>query len=360
MKIDVNLDALWACVNRMETENLAFDHSLDSPKGKQIALDDLESCQQLICLSGRQVSLFIPDHGPRMGEVIARGEMGKRFHVAHCRTLEEIKRNGRSERYHANANLDGEFEIHGDNALGRPDQGIARLTVCTDCLDLLNYRGVANANVSAAKRNEIVENFNIREFFSTYSSLFEYHAPTSDDEAKGYTPDWSDISRAARKEAGHMCQSCHVNLSSYGFLLHVHHRNGVRHDNAEANLAVLCADCYRRQPKHDHRHIRHMQMRTLNRVRRRQGIIPQASSWNDALKYADPALGGLLEHGRSKDFDAPEVAYEIINNEGHVTALELAWPKSKYGVYIDRDKPEAPAGWEVYPLEKAMHYFRQR
>jgi hypothetical protein len=35
-------------------------------------------------------------------------------------------------------------------------------------------------------------------------------------------------------------------------LLHVHHINGVKSDNSEMNLRVLCQYCHGEQPNHEH------------------------------------------------------------------------------------------------------------
>ena len=56
-----------------------------------------------------------------------------------------------------------------------------------------------------------------------------------------YTEDWRVISREYREAAGWTCNRCGANLFRRKRLLHVHHKNGKRKDNRNANLEVLCA-----------------------------------------------------------------------------------------------------------------------
>ncbi|WP_107818437.1 HNH endonuclease [Nitrosomonas eutropha] len=51
-----------------------------------------------------------------------------------------------------------------------------------------------------------------------------------------------------------MCQSCRSDFSapSKRKWLHVHHINGLKHDNNKSNLAVLCISCHAQQPNHEH------------------------------------------------------------------------------------------------------------
>ena len=367
MKIDINLDALWASVHRMGAEHLSvdlgvvwnnadieFDKELSST-GIEIDLKDLVSEQGLLSVKGRQVLLFIPDHGSRVTDALLDGSVGKKFHIAHCRTLDEMKRKNRFERYKVTNNLSGDFEIYGYDQYRQEHSGETRLNVCKNCLKYLNFKGAVAANL-----NSIVSEFDIGEFFSTYSSLFKYLPKTSSTQTTGYTSNWKEVSGKTRQAAGYICQKCHVDLSAHKNLLHVHHKNGVKSDNSSNNLQPLCADCHRKEDLHDHMFVRHTDTQLINHLRREQGLINSGdSNWDKVFEYADPAVHGFLDYAHKKGFSPPEVGYEITNQGGQIVAeLELAWPETNYGVYIE--KPEAPSSWNLHSLEEAMKLMSKR
>ncbi len=368
MKIDVNLDSLWASVTRMGAAAISveidvgwgpeieFDKELN--RGVEISLDGLGSAQGLLSVKGRQVLLFIPDHSYRIEDVLTDGSRGNKFHIAHCSKLDEMKQRNRFERYHVTNNLSGEFEIFGYDRSRQSINGMAKLNVCKLCLNHLNYK--KSANGTAANRDSIVRSFDIGEFFATYSSLFKYLPKSKREQTQGYTNDWKEVSVKVRQAANYTCRKCQVNLSSEKQLLHVHHKNGVKSDNSSSNLEPLCADCHRKEDFHDHMFIPHSDTQLINHLRREQGLITNDNqSWDSVFEYADPAVHGLLYHARNKNYLPPEIGYEIFDENGQSLAtLEMAWTGTKYGICID--KPIVPSGWVIHNIEEALGYFGQR
>lgn len=117
-----------------------LDIELES--GKEISLADLDSGSHLISLQGRQVLLYIRDHAGRFDAALMNPRDGKRFHVAWCKTLEEMRQKNRFERYHATNRLDGLFTIEDPGNHGsEPRSADVALKVCMNCLSKLNYRG---------------------------------------------------------------------------------------------------------------------------------------------------------------------------------------------------------------------------
>lgn len=57
------------------------------------------------------------------------------------------------------------------------------------------------------------------------------------------TPEW--LRRAVLRRSGFRCELCHAHQVELDRPLHVHHRNGLRSDNAMENLAALCETCHR-------------------------------------------------------------------------------------------------------------------
>jgi len=367
MKLSVSFDSLWHNVQQMGAKNITLDigdvwkpelDPLDAElaKGREVNIHELEADNGVLSFKGRQVVLYIPDHGIRAQKALDDGGTGNKFHIAQCCTLNEMKQKKRLDRYFAKNNLSEQFHIHGSNEYETAVEGHTSLNVCKHCLNYLNYKG--SAYMKSAGRNRVVGDFDMGEFFSTYSSVFR-HMPKEMGASytKGYTDDWADVSSKAKKAVNNTCSECSVTLNEYRHLLHTHHINGVKHDNSRQNLKVLCIDCHRKQPMHDHMFVKHADMQTINHLRREQGLIKeQAPDWSTVLNLADPAFFGVLAHARNKGCGPPEVGYELTDDRGKVIEeLELAWPSTKFGIAID--KPENIDGWYLLGLKDAMDYF---
>lgn len=355
MPIRVDLSEFFREVRRISDRVVEIDIRLGQEamapievellEGKEVALDELEIINGLLAFEGRQVLLYIPDHGPNV--LLARDvpEKGRRFHVADCTTLDEMKAQRRFERYVATNRLDGGFKIHG------VPQGSAvtvhfddvPLKVCMNCLKRLNYRNYRNERRAKA---EIWVPFSIADFFATYSTSFSKLPGRSAGitSGGGYTPDWPQVSSALRRKRDFTCEQCRVNLSSAVHALHVHHVNGVKDDNSEENLEVLCADCHRKQPMHDNMFVRREDMAVITRLRREQGI--ESSGWENVLKLADASVFGALAHARATNWPEPVIGYEIPGPDDRVIGeVEVAWPQKRVAIYLGQ-KPDVK-GWEL-------------
>ncbi|WP_051326729.1 HNH endonuclease signature motif containing protein [Aliagarivorans taiwanensis] len=366
MKLDVNLSQLWACVEKMgadaisfdvgevwDDSDLEFDAQLSS-SGIEISLDELESEHGLLSARGRQVILFIPDQGFSIDKAIDDPSQGRKFHIADCRTLDDMRRMNRFERYKITNNLSGQFPVYGNSKFDGFKEADIPLRVCRNCLKKLNYHGVNNA--SRAEVTSTVNNFNIEEFFSTYSSLFS-RLPRQhvNDTNKGYTEDFKKISDRIRSDAGYICQHCKVDLTTDKHLLHTHHINGDKADNADINLVALCADCHRKEPFHGHMCIKHSDTQRINQLRNEQGVYSNCD-WPTVKRKADPALHGVLDYAERKGYSAPEVAYSVNTlGEKAPVVLELAWPHRKFGVVLSN--PQYIDRWQIVDISGAMKYF---
>lgn len=355
MRINVDFSALWAEVRKISEETATFSLGVASPprkaidiqlaEGLEIPLDEVDFSGPVASVQGRQVLLYIPDHGPRFDLAIADGGKGNRFHVTYCRKLEEMYQRKRYDRYVATNDLTPTFEIHGVSNNTAP-KGKTTLRVCQFCLDKLNYKG---SQLDTRVRAQNAKTFSIPAFFETYSSCFRYMPSGMDALKPGYSNDWEKISRGEKERVNYVCQQCKVDLSAAKRLVHVHHINGVKHDNAPKNLKALCADCHRAEPNHTHMHVSRKDTQFINKLRREQGRA--ATNWKEALEYADPAVHGVLDLLRAKGWAPPEIGYELQDATGAIFAeLEAAWPESKYAITIDTISAGTADGWTIEDL----------
>lgn len=173
----------------------------------------------------------------------------RKFHIAECSTLEEMRRRDRFERYVVTRRTDGLFRI----TLGAVNKTAeAPLLVCWNCLSRLNwdnFRRMAVSEKQVARRS-----FELERFLKVADTSFASHPSQTDDTVTGqtYSPDFREISRRLRRERGYVCETCGVSCAERRdrSLLHVHHRNGRKSDNRPENLQVLCALCHRQIDRH--------------------------------------------------------------------------------------------------------------
>jgi hypothetical protein len=364
--LDVDLTGLQKALKKMGATPVDFSVRIQpkpiGPVGGELGttgivltdLSEVDTSKGLLNYKGRQILLYIQDQGNQIEQVLQDGSMGKKFHIADCTTLKEMREKGRFERYVVTQNLEGVFPVSGtDWKTGRLIEGEAGLWVCKNCLKFLNYQGAAHGN-----RDAIARKFDITEFFSTYSSFFP-HLPrrrAGQTREEGYTEDWSRIGGAYKADKGFKCESCGVDLSAHKNLLHVHHKNGVKGDNSRSNLQALCLSCHREQPNHEHLFVRHQDAQIITRLRGEQGILA-SRDWAVARRYCDPGLSGLLAMVEKLGASAPEVGVDILDATDAIVAnLEIAWPERRVGVAIQEEDIEAgnKAGWRVWSMIDAL------
>jgi len=227
---------------------------LTSPDGLEIAADEFRVLpDKTLAFKNSRVLLYIRDV-----TVMGGREVEPKFHLSGCRTLTEMKRKRRFDRYVVSTRVDGRFAMNLiDGARSRRE--LVALKVCQNCLELLSLDGFSIDGWKRSRRLEYVSAFQLEEFFRRFPRSLHVEVPTynaDDAPLNNYTPDFPEVSRRAKQAAGYRCQrpTCGHDLSSPAFrkFLHVHHRNGQKSDNSLANLEVLCIRCHAEAEGHGH------------------------------------------------------------------------------------------------------------
>ncbi|EKO3785373.1 HNH endonuclease [Vibrio harveyi] len=372
MKLTLNLHSLMRAIEIMEPEKkgvFVWDHQItekskidiELAQGKDVELKDVDIDSGLLSYKGRQVLLYIKDHGSAVLSVIKKPSTGNKYHVADCSKLKSMRAEGRFERYVVTNDTSGEFPISGGGYYGQSrEEGYARLNICKLCLGQLNYKGYS----SGGHRSNIFNEFDMSEFFATYSSFFP-HMPSRRAETaeSGYSDDWSKISSHYRVERNFECEECKVNMRSNRSLLHVHHVNGVKSDNRPSNLRALCIDCHSKQPLHEHMALSHRERQTINDLRKQQGLLDDLGEWQELFDYSDPGVHGVLHACRQAYLKLPDINYFVEDSFGGLAArLELAWPNHKFGVAISmNDIEDANSnGWQVVGINDFLENYKSQ
>ena len=260
MKIQNYFQGLHDAVKKMGAEGRDFVLEIELPEldpidtqlevGIDVKIDDIKKLSNgLLSYKGRQILLYIQDHGWRVSEALENGSKGKKFHVAYCGTLESMHQNGRYDRYVAKHDISGEFFIDGYSNTKENISGETKLDICRRCLLHLNYEGYEDH----ASRGTIFNGFSLQVFFEKYKQFFK-HKPKyqSGQKNSNYTKEWTDIGRRKKESVSWICEQCNVDLNGHRSLLHCHHINGVKHDESTRNLKALCVECHAKQPSHGH------------------------------------------------------------------------------------------------------------
>jgi len=242
-------------INHLTHDDL--DRALEGIEG--VTVGDITEVRPLpdgtLAYKDRRVLLYIRDrrtfrqHDPR--------DNLPKFHIANCRTLEEMRGHGRFEKYVISRRTDGKFKMNFIYAFDKQESAIYELKVCRWCLSRISYRGYSHTGDK--RREEIYGAFSLTEYFATYPTDLVTMLPLHTDDTapfNQYSIEFRETSTRYREQIGWICENnkCQVDLSrpSYHKYLHTHHLNGQKYDDRADNYKALCIRCHAEEPMHAH------------------------------------------------------------------------------------------------------------
>jgi hypothetical protein len=226
---------------------------LESGKGIEVSFDQLTVlADKTLSYKDGRVLLYIRDVHAYGGR---RDDWYPRYHLSHCKKLEEMTSAGRFERYVIASETSGEFLLNMIVKGSRRSER-KRIPVCQICLENLSFDGFSLKQDRHSRRN-YVSAFTPAKFFAVYPRSLHSKKPTytsTNAPLDDYTDDFPKISRLFREQAGWRCSKCRKSFSLPRMrqYLHVHHKNGDRRNNSSGNLVALCIVCHAEEPMHQH------------------------------------------------------------------------------------------------------------
>lgn len=179
-----------------------------------------------------------------------------KFHIAQCRTLDDMHAQGRSQRYVVATRVTGEFSINVIRKGRATHQRDHRLSVCQNCLERLGFNGF-RIDLDRTTRHSHVARFSLDKFFEQYPlKILDGSGYEGEDTAplNEYPADFEVTARRLKAQRHYRCEQCGWSPSEDPGrrFIHLHHKNAQKFDSRVENFSVLCIGCHADQPMHGH------------------------------------------------------------------------------------------------------------
>lgn len=174
-----------------------------------------------------------------------------KYHIFNCKTLTQMKNQGKSYRYKKTLRNDGKFLmiISGNN--NHSDTNFIKLEICGNCLNKYNSKFNKNYQKLSFNIKEYIKQPLSKDGFNGLNYIrFEDDLETV---PNFYAKNWNQISSELKKMKNYTCQSCGINLQNAKKYLHTHHIDSNPSNNdVISNLKVLCIECHSKEFNHGH------------------------------------------------------------------------------------------------------------
>ncbi len=248
-----------------------IDMDMDSER-----VEDLFHSSDLLIRNGQPVFAYIRDHTEFDSYSILSPLQCKKIHFTVCRTLRNMKQQGRFERYRVTNRKDDRYDIDITKGWGDSEVRQVKLFPCQNCLAKSGYHCFDYSMETSVKR-KIIEQFNAKEALNLLWQQFSVFkkAMTGAKSAilpTGYSGNWSEISETVRRSRNYTCEECGIKLDNRGVrqCLDVHHKNADKRNNRDDNLICLCKLCH--AGKHPHYQVA-LSCQEIIKTARRQQLI---------------------------------------------------------------------------------------
>lgn len=272
-------DALARMLDRFDLLPGRFELAGDET-GKEADIENPDDLRELfhesglLVSAGRPVLVYIRDHIVMTPDPLTPEECRK-VHFTVCRTLQRMADKGHFERYRRTMSESNIYVIDVSSSRGRVSEVRMRLDPCKNCLDNVRYAGYSHG-MRRHEKQRIVKAFDarvimeamrrhlrrfskrdaaepfgrlarvLRELMDRAVSLDPAGSPS------GYRRSFQKTAQSYKDKMRWICEDCGVSLyaDELRYLLHVHHRNGVKYDDTESNLQALCVLCHQKRHQH--------------------------------------------------------------------------------------------------------------
>ncbi len=252
-------------------KNLTFGKKMDSIKfaTADITLENADDWQNILHdpntgaltdVYGNTRVVYMKDHTRTFTHNRTHGRFDLNYehlnkvHLTWCGTLQKMEDNNRYDRYVGTPSRTNLYSIEAE--FGNYNEYVY-LRPCIQCLKKVDFDSQPQYRKKYLDSIGYFDRFHIRDWFE-YCDRHNVISPKPTKYTpetyppSGYTEEFKRIANELKQRANYICQQCSKDFSGSKHRLDCHHINGVRGDNRPENLKVLCVDCHRQQPNHEH------------------------------------------------------------------------------------------------------------